>query len=128
LELSSNNLLGDVEIDILRQRLLETEAVMERIISKMGNVERLSPTILAQVLKSQGVCAFTSLFIIINPTKNTQKLHSILIRTKPHPFSLFLHHPPLGCRKNCEKVSFCDCSSSSSFFEFFFLIFLLTSF
>ncbi len=57
LELSSKN-LGDVEIELLRKRLEETEAVMERIISAMGSSssDRLSPSVLAQVLKAQGVC------------------------------------------------------------------------
>lgn len=61
LELSSSN-LGDVEIDLLRKRLKETEATMERIISAMGSSpDRLSPSILAQVLKAQGVCLCVSL-------------------------------------------------------------------
>jgi len=47
--------LGDTEIDILRKRLEETEAAMERIVKQMGSVsEHLSPTLLAQVLMAQG--------------------------------------------------------------------------
>lgn len=47
--------LGDTEIDMLRKRLEETEAAMERIMKQMGSVtEHLSPTLLAQVLKGQG--------------------------------------------------------------------------
>lgn len=39
---------------MLRKRLEETEAAMERIVAQMGSVsDRLSPSILAQVLKAQ---------------------------------------------------------------------------
>lgn len=31
---------GDIEIDQLRQRLVETEAAMERIVVQMGNISR----------------------------------------------------------------------------------------
>ncbi|CAL8103454.1 unnamed protein product [Orchesella dallaii] len=45
----------DVEIDMLRKRLEETEAAMERIVAQMGSVtDRLSPTVLAQVLRARG--------------------------------------------------------------------------
>lgn len=48
--------IGDVEIDMLRKRLEETEAAMERIVSQMGTVtDQLSPTVLAQVLRARGV-------------------------------------------------------------------------
>ena len=46
--------LGDVEIDLLRKRLEETEAAMERIVKQMGTAsDRLSPSNLAPVLDSQ---------------------------------------------------------------------------
>lgn len=57
LELSSTN-LGDVEIDMLRKRLVETEEVMERIIATLGSVDKLSPSDLAKVLKAQVVRVF----------------------------------------------------------------------
>lgn len=31
---------GDIEIDQLRRRLVETEAAMERIVVQMGNISR----------------------------------------------------------------------------------------
>lgn len=49
--------IGDIEIDMLRKRLVETEAAMERIVSQMGSVsDQLTPSVLAQVLRARGVC------------------------------------------------------------------------
>lgn len=38
--LKSIEVAGDIEIDQLRRRLIETEAAMERIVDQMGNLSR----------------------------------------------------------------------------------------
>lgn len=71
---------GDIEIDQLRRRLVETEAAMERIVARMGNLSRSVMHISSPQSECKVHCIpiskfFFFLSIVFSFSTNVQTLH-----------------------------------------------------